>query len=73
MRNEIYCEGYCSYVIRILKSGTCYTGQVLYGDKVYYECSTGWIGSATWICTQYLLRHLKWWIRHRGNKRRQRK
>ena len=68
MKNEIYNQPYFSYTLRILKSGTLYTGQVVYGNKVYYESEAGWIGRASWICTKHLLIHLKWWVRTRGHK-----
>ena len=62
MKNKIYTELYRGYTINILKSGSVYFGEVRYGDKVHYK-------SKAKSDSKYLLRHLKWWVRERGNRK----
>ena len=74
MRNEIYMQPYHSYTIKVFKSGTKYFGLVSYGGKVYYRSTSSRIDERLndrWA-VRYLLGHLKWWVRDRGNKKRTR-
>ena len=69
MKAEIYSESYHSYQIRIFKSGHGYIGVVSYGGRVRY--TSGCDYGKEWH-KRYLLGHLRWWVRDKGNKRRTR-